>query len=251
MSAARLLVDLGNSRLKWALAPASAWQSATAVHAGRDLGAVLDEVWGRSRPPQALLAVSVAPAAIREALERWVSARWGIEVRYARARAEQCGVINRYREPEALGADRWAAVIGARVAFPGRHVAVVDCGTAVTVDALSAEGEFLGGVIAPGIGLQRQALVAGTGGIRVTDGEAASCLARTTGDAVAAGTLHAVVGLIERACADFERALGAPFERVLTGGDAGRVAAHLGPGVHRAPDLVLQGLSAMAGEDAA
>lgn len=244
----QLLVDLGNSRLKWAAHPSCAWQPATVVHAGRDMSEVLDRAWGALGAPHALLAVSVAPAAVRAGLERWVSARWGLGVRYARACAAQCGVINRYRDPGALGPDRWAAVIGAHVGFPGRNLAVVDCGTAVTVDALTADGEFLGGVIAPGIGLQRQALLAGTGGIRISEGDDRSCLARTTGDAVAAGTLHAVTGVIAQACAEFERVRGAPVELVLTGGDAERVAARLGRNVRLVPDLVLRGLVAMARE---
>lgn len=244
----KLLVDLGNSRLKWTTGPSSARRPATVVHAERDVAEVLEQVWGTLAPPAAVLAVSVAPAAVRAALERWVRARWRIEVSYARAQAEQCGVINRYRDPAALGADRWAAVLGARAALGPRNLAVVDCGTAVTIDALSSAGEFLGGVIVPGIALQRQALVAGTGGIRAADGDESSCLARGTGDAVAAGTLHAVLGAIERACREFERALGAPFELVLTGGDAERVAARLERPARHMPDLVLAGLARIAEE---
>lgn len=243
----QLLVDLGNTRLKWACRPGD-WRPATLVHGGRDMAGALAEAWGGLAAPRAVLAVSVAAASARAAFEQWVGARWGVEVRYARPLPQQCGVRNRYLDPGALGADRWAAVIGARAAIPAGNLAVIDCGTAVTVDALSASGDFLGGIIVPGIALQRQALLAGTGGIRAADGDESTALARSTGDAVAAGTLYAVLGAIERACGEFERALGAPFELVLTGGDALRIQAQLERSARHVPDLVLRGLARVAGD---
>src|SRR5204863_2422782 len=116
-------------------------------------------------------------------------------------------VRNGYRDKGTLGADRWAAMIGARSEMPASAAAVVNCGTAVTVDALSAGGEFVGGVILPGLFLQRSALATGTAALRVGEGDETSCLAMSTADAIAAGTLYGLAGAVERVCAEFERVL--------------------------------------------
>ncbi|HEY8555490.1 MAG TPA: type III pantothenate kinase [Burkholderiales bacterium] len=242
----RLLVDLGNTRLKWVMSGGGAWEPSALELRGAALEHALTEAWSGLAAPRAVVAVSVADAAAADALERWVRARWGVETHWARAQAEQLGVVNRYREPAALGADRWVALVGARAEFPDTACCVVDCGTAVTVDALTAQGEFPGGVILPGLALSRSALLQGTAGIRAHEGSELTCLARTTADAVAAGTLYALAGGIERICAEFEQALGQPMKLVITGGDADRVAARLTRPVRRVPDLVLRGLERIA-----
>ncbi len=124
--------------------------------------------------------------------------------------------------------------------------AVVSCGTAVTVDALSARGEFVGGVIFPGLALLQSALATGTAGLPAMPGDETSCLARSTADAVAAGTLYGLAGAVERVCNEFEQALIGPLTVLITGGDADRVAPHLIRPARRIPDLVLKGLDRIA-----
>lgn len=241
-----LLVDLGNSRLKWANSDAVPWRPGAANYRGLDVAELLREIWGGLAAPTAVVMASAAAEDVSRALEQWVQQRWGVGVHRVRAQSMQLGVINRYRDPHALGADRWAALIGARGEFPGSAVCVVDCGTAVTVDALTAAGEFAGGVILPGLTLQRQAVAAGTAGVRVADGNEASCLARSTEDAVAAGASYGLAGAIERVCHECEAALSVSMKLVVTGGDADRVAARLLRPARRAPDLVLRGLARIA-----
>lgn len=242
-----LLVDLGNTRLKWASHGAGAWQPRAATHGGADIKALLDDVWRDVARPTAVVMTSVAAEEIGRALAQWVTGRWGVAVRRVHAQPEQLGVINGYRQPEALGADRWAALIGARGEFPDRALCVVDCGTAVTVDALTAAGEFAGGVILPGLALLPQALARGTAvAVRPGDGDATSCLARSTPDAVAAGALYGIAGAIERVCHEFEQALSTSMKLVVTGGDADRIAARLLRPARRVPDLILKGLARVA-----
>jgi type III pantothenate kinase len=241
----RLLIDLGNTRLKWA-ASEPGWTLGAATLRGREIIELLDDAWQELPPPSVVVVVSVAPPSINDAIAQWVHNRWGIGVHRAQPKTEQLGVINRYRDSAALGADRWAALIGARAAFPQSAVCVVDCGTAATIDALTGAGDFAGGVIFPGLGLLRQALTSGTAHIRASDGDELSCLARTTGDAVAAGTLYGLTGAIERVCQEFEQALAEPMKLVITGGDADRVAARLTRPARRMPDLVLRGLDRIA-----
>jgi type III pantothenate kinase len=213
---------------------------------GREIAELLDDAWRELPAPRAVAMVSVADQQASDAVAQWVYARWRLDVQRARSQAEQLGVTNRYRDSATLGADRWVALIGARGLFAGSSVCVVDCGTAVTADALTAAGEFAGGVIFPGLQLLRQSLSAGTAHIRSNEGDESSCLARTTGDAVAAGTLYGLAGAIERVCEEFERDLGEPMKLVITGGDADRVAAHLRRPARRIPDLVLRGLDRIA-----
>jgi len=241
----RLLIDLGNTRIKWATADPG-WQVGAAALRGRAVAELLDEIWGDMPVPAAVVMVSVTESEIRENVIRWVAAHWRVNVRCAVPQSEQLGVTNSYRDPAALGADRWVALIGAHDSLPGSSLCVVDCGTAVTVDALTADGVFAGGIILPGLRLLRQALTSGTAHVRADEGEELSCLARATGDAVAAGTLYGLAGAIERVCDEFEQGLGESLKLVITGGDADRIASHLRRPARRMPDLVLRGLDRIA-----
>ncbi len=246
MEAARLnlLVDLGNSRLKWARQAPGLWRT-EAVALDDAMSSLLDRVWRDLETPRKVVVCSVANPARRQALEQWAQARWSLAPLIVRTQTEQLGVKNLYRQPEQLGADRWAALIGARGLTSGA-ACVVDAGTAVTVDALSAQGEFLGGVVFPGLHLLRDSLVRGTAGISAATGNAADCLARSTADGVAAGTLHGLAGAVERLIEEYRRTLGEKMQVLLTGGDAPELARLLRAAHTPAPDLVLKGLARIA-----
>ncbi|MBI3779051.1 MAG: type III pantothenate kinase [Gammaproteobacteria bacterium] len=239
-----LLIDLGNSRLKWAQQAPGLWR--TAVVALDDaMPSLLDRTWRDLETPRKVVMCSVANPTRRQVIEQWVQARWSLAPQIIRTQAEQLGVKNLYRQPEQLGTDRWVALIGARGLTSGA-ACVVDCGTAVTVDALSAQGEFLGGVVFPGLRLLRESLVRGTAGISAATGNAADCLARSTADGVAAGTLHGLAGAVERLIEEYRRALGEKMQVLLTGGDAPELAALLRVPHTPVPDLVLKGLARIA-----
>jgi len=240
-----LLVDLGNSRLKWAQRDAGRWHADATLLESENMAPLLDRVWGGMTAPRQVVVCSVSDPRRLQTLGQWVRARWSLSPRIIRSRAEQLGVKNRYREPEQLGADRWAALIGAR-GLTASAACVVDCGTAVTVDALSAQGEFLGGAIFPGLRLLRGSLVQGTGGIKVADGSDTDCLARSTADGVAAGTLFGLVGAVERLIHEYRRTLGETMQVLLTGGDAPLLASRLSVAFTPVPDLVLRGLARIA-----
>jgi type III pantothenate kinase len=240
-----LLVDLGNTRMKWAQYGPAQWTHSAVLHRGRELDKALDDAWRELPKPARVFFVSVVADDRRAALEAWMHRRWGINAYRLMAQREQLGVINTYRDPSALGADRWAALLGAR-SLTARACAVVSCGTAVTVDALSAEGVFAGGVILAGLSLQRQSLGAGTAGIGTLEGDHSNCLARTTGDGVAAGSLYGLAGAIERILKEQARTLDSELELIMTGGDAPVVMSHLGRSALHVPDLVLKGLARAA-----
>src|SRR3989344_7683092 len=108
-----LLIDLGNSRLKWAQQAPGLWRPEAALleHA---MPSLLDKLWRDMDAPQKIVMCSVSTSERMHALEKWVQARWSVAPRIVRAQAEQLGVRNRYRQPEQLGVDRWGALIGAR-----------------------------------------------------------------------------------------------------------------------------------------
>jgi type III pantothenate kinase len=239
-----LLIDLGNSRLKWAQQAPGLWRTEAAL-LEHPMSSLLDRLWRDMDAPRKIVLCSVSTSERMQALEKWVQARWSVTPQIVRAQAEQLGVQNRYRQPEQLGVDRWVALIGAR-GLTSSAACVVDCGTAVTVDALSANGEFLGGTVFPGLRLLRDSLVQGTAGIPVTEGDATDCLARSTADGVAAGTLFGLVGAVERLIDEYRRTLGATTQVFLTGGDAPALAARLRTAHTPVPDLVLKGLARIA-----
>ena len=240
-----LILDLGNSRLKWALAD-NRLQPGGAITYDERFAEALDETFGGLARPARALAVSVAAAERTDMLARWLRSHWGIALERVTAQAEQLGVTNSYHEPMRLGADRWAALIAAHARFGSTAVCVVDCGTAVTMDALDSKGVFRGGVILPGRAMQCAALPARTQGVRETGGEPRTCLARSTADAVAAGVLFGLAGAIDRILDEQSKALGTTPRVLITGGDAQQLLPHLRHAATYAPDLVLEGVARIA-----
>lgn len=241
----RLLIDLGNTRLKWAQQTTGAWHTDAAVLAGHDVAPLLDKAWRAIPAPEKIVISSVSSPETLKVVTRWIERNWSIAPHVLRARAEQLGVKSGYTDPATLGADRWAALIAVR-GLASSPACVVDCGTAVTVDALSADGEFLGGVIFPGLHLLRSSLTHGTHGIKVAEGNDAECLARSTADGVAAGTLFGLVGALEHLIQEYRKTLGEGMLVFLTGGDAARLAPRLNQKTVQVPDLVLKGLARVA-----
>lgn len=240
-----LVFDLGNSRWKWAPA-ANGLDAPGRTHAyGDDFGHTLDAALASQSRPERAAAVSVVSAALTDTLANWIHRHWGIVLERLTASAQQCGVTNSYRDRSRLGADRWAALVAARHRTQG-PVCIVDAGTAVTIDALDGDGVFRGGVILPGLGLQRSALQLGTAGIGPVDDEGQIALARTTAEAVATGTLLGLAGAIDRLIDEQSRLLDDSPAVLLTGGDAQSLSLYLRHAVMDIPDLVLEGVARLA-----
>lgn len=226
-------MDVGNTRVKYAL---DGGAQAAVVHDG-DVAAAVAWALDDAGAVDEVVLVDVTGAA-RSAL----GAR---AVRELVATAACCGVVNGYSDPVRLGADRWAALIGARAVTPGAAF-VIDAGSAVTFDVLDAGGRHLGGWIAPGLALGLAALAAGTRGAR-TDGpgRAASEPATDTPGALRGGMRHAVLGFVERTRRTAAALVGDDAVLLLCGGDARELAPAL-PGARCVDDLVLRGLARWA-----
>lgn len=238
MKPAVLLIDLGNTRLKWALAvdgvlstpvQAIAWPAAALPLAG----------W-RQAPIAAIGLASVAPAEVTQSLVDALRPVAATVYRPATTAAWQ-GLRCAYAEPARLGIDRWLALIAAYSRDASRAYTLVSAGTALTVDRLDADGRHRGGVIAPGLAAMRDGLTAAAPGLAgLGTGDAGPGLARDSADAIASGCLQAALGVIERHRHD---EAGAPSSLILTGGDAPVLAPHLGDAVQVEPALVLEGLA--------
>jgi type III pantothenate kinase len=238
-----LLLDAGNSRIKWALVEGGRWVAQGA--AGIAEYTVLRQAFASLPPPHKILVSNVAGDEVAQQL-RAACATWDCPVEFIGTEAEQCGVRNGYEQVAQLGSDRWAALIAA---WHHERAAcmVVNCGTATTIDALSAEGEFFGGLILPGLDMMRRSLTTGTAQLKMDEGSWRE-FPRNTADAIASGAIQATVGAILR---QYEM-LGVPGARcLLSGGVADKVQDHLniefaqrglGLPVRREDNLVLQGL---------
>lgn len=227
-----LLIDIGNSRTKWAYVEHGVWTRQGAVdNAGfSGLHAELSALPGVRR----ILVSNVAGEAMAE-IVRDLRTRWDEQVEFIASQPRQCGVVNGYENPSQLGCDRWAALIGA---WHRQHDAclVVNCGTAITIDALSPHGEFLGGLILPGLNLLRQSLVHNTVQLRMESGKVCD-FPRNTADAMASGAIRATVGAI---LGQRERLGEVPC--LLSGGAAEALLPYLGPSATLVDNLVLYGL---------
>jgi type III pantothenate kinase len=239
---ARLLaIDSGNTRIKWAVDEDGAWVDAGAL---MTLDAArIGEAWAALAPFDRAIACNVAGPGVERRLESACAAR-GARLTIARSQAAQLGVVNGYRDPAQLGADRWAALVAAHALGPGAKL-VVNAGTALTIDALGADGRFEGGLIVPGPALMRSSLAAGTARLPHAAG-AFREFPDTTDDAIASGALQACVGAILRMRhAMTERGM-APGHVLLSGGAARELGPLLPMPFAIRENLVLDGLARIA-----
>jgi len=231
-----LLLDVGNSRCKWALVQNGVWTQQGVV--GNTEWLALQQAFAVLPQPSRILASNVAGEAMALRL-RAVCAAWTCCPEFVKATAAQCGVRNGYQQPERLGSDRWAALIASWSHVKGASL-VVNCGTATTIDALSAQGEFLGGLIVPGVSLMQQSLATNAAQLMAEQGTLQD-FPRNTADAIHSGMLRATLGAIRHQFALLQARCGT-VSCLLGGGAAGVVQPHLDIPLERMDNLVLKGL---------
>lgn len=245
----KLLVDLGNSRLKWAWWDGRRLHDYGCMEHGGAIPDAFRTILGDGHPVDGVFVSSVASPSMNRALHAMVSQVLSIGCRFLESPASAKGVRNAYAEPDTLGPDRWAAIMGAwsQQLVPA---CVVDCGTAVTVDVLDDQGTHRGGVIFAGLRLSREALGKGTHRLTASGEGLLPVLASDTGTAIRTGTLQALTGAVDYLIRQVAREIEATPTVLITGGDADLVAPRLDahcPIVQS--DLVLRGLAVMAEVD--
>ena len=244
----KLLVDIGNSRIKWGI-----WKNGALDHCGAftrpdaaNIPAGAEAAWGRMPPPRNIITANVAGETIAAALTAWMQSHWNITPHFIQAQARAGGVTNAYEEPGKLGVDRWAALVATRRRYQ-QAACIVNAGTAITIDAMDENGHHLGGLIVPGVQLMRSSLLEKTADISArAQGQTVkqgTLLARSTQAAVQGGTLYSAVALIDRIAQDLATQLGPNMARLISGGDAASLHPLLTPGFEHRPHLVLEGLA--------
>ncbi|CAH1904569.1 Type III pantothenate kinase [Candidatus Nitrotoga sp. HW29] len=236
-----LLIDAGNSRVKWAMVEDGLWLQQNVLE--NTHVSALSVAFLKLPPPDRILISNVAGEKMTQLLFA-ACAAWQCPVEFIAAQVEQCGVRNLYEHPAQLGSDRWAALIAA---WHQARVSclVVNCGTATTVDALSTGGEFLGGLILPGIKMMQSNLAAGAAQLEQAEGTWHE-FPRNTTDAIFSGSIQATIGAIHL---QFEAlAVRGDVRCLLSGGAADKVQSHLKLPLERVDNLVLRGLQIIAQE---
>ena len=246
-----LAIDVGNTRLKWALYQAPRPGSALIAQGAEfleNIDKLADGPWAALTPPTTMLGCIVAGDAARRRVEEQMEL-WEVPPRWVVASEAEAGLTNGYDFPTRLGADRWVAMIGAwhrmLAQGPARPIVVAMVGTAVTVEAIDAGGRFLGGLILPGHGIMLRALESGTAGLHVPTGEVRD-FPTNTSDALTSGGTYAIAGAMDRMVQNLHRHCGSEPKCFMTGGAGWKMAPSLTTPFELVDNLIFDGLLEMA-----
>jgi type III pantothenate kinase len=246
-----LAIDIGNTRLKWALYAAPQPGLAPIAHGAEFLEQIdrlAEGPWATLPPPTTMLGCVVAGDAARRRVEEQMEI-WDVPPQWVVPKESEAGLVNGYDHPTRLGADRWVAMIGARHRMlaqgPARPLVVALVGTAVTIEAIDADGRFLGGMIVPGHGIMLRALEGGTAGLRVPTGEVRD-FPTNTSDALTSGGTFAIAGAMERMVSNLQRHSGVEPLCYMTGGAGWKMAPSLLRPFELVENLIFDGLVAIA-----
>ena len=246
-----LAIDVGNTRLKWALyaAPApGAALLAQGVEFLENIETLAEGDWAALPAPGRMLGCIVAGEAVKRRVQEQMEL-WDVAANWVVSSPAEAGVVNGYDYPTRLGPDRWVAMIGARHRMlsmgPARPMVVVMVGTAVTVEAMDADGRFLGGLILPGHGIMLRALESGTAGLHVPTGEVRE-FPTNTSDALTSGGTYAIAGAVECMVRNVRQHCGAEPMCIMTGGAGWKMAPSLSVHFELVESLIFDGLLVIA-----
>jgi len=243
-----LAIDIGNTRLKWAIYDHARPGSVPLAHGAvflENIDGLAEGDWNGMPAPTRMLGCNVAGDSVRHRVEEQLREIWDLPGRWFTSNAQAGGVINGYDYPGRLGTDRFVAQIGARwhVTAQGsaEPIVVVMIGTAVTVDAIDIQGRFLGGLILPGHGIMLRALESGTAGLRVPTGEVVE-FPTNTSDGLTSGGTYAITGAIERLHRHLAQRCGRMPRTIVSGGAGWKVVPYLGLQHELIDSLLFDGL---------
>ncbi len=246
-----LLLDAGNTRLKWRWLEAlhDAGRRAALPYVGQSRAELLAHLGVLPRPDQGIYLASVLAEDFYNDLRRWCQQQnWPLPYAVCAADIQTLGLRSAYSEPQRLGIDRYLAMLGARHHYPDGALLVIDAGSAVTLDYLDADNLHRGGLILPGLALMRRALSSELAALPPTEGNTITPLACNTADGIYSGTLLGLAAAIEGLCAQIGSSVPTPAHTLLTGGDAAKLRPWLHGHYACVDDLVLEGLHVLAGQ---
>lgn len=264
-----LLIDIGNSRIKWCLYNSvenEFGSEGAMLHDKAELPALFSEQWGLLDNPDRVVISNVSGQQLAESMDAWVDKKWKIKTEYVKTEAFSHGVTNAYSDYSELGVDRWMAIIAAWQRFrqQGKAVCVVDCGTATTIDGISASGQHLGGFIIPGHTVMQEILINNTSDIKMAKNILTRKILRketspgktlspvnfssSTEEGVNSGCYLATISLIDSVVTLMQDDSGKQVNCIITGGDAEFVVEQLAGKFEYEPKLVLHGLAMLSGK---
>jgi len=242
-----LLIDMGNSAIKWASLKKRLSAQEAIPYQSDSLDNLLTQTWLKlDIPSQGIWISNVAGAQKAEILTHWMKSHWGLKPTFIKTSSYECGVKNAYHNPKQLGVDRWLALIGAHHLEKGA-LCVLGCGTAITLDVLFANGHHQGGIIMPGVTSMHNALLSDTQiqlNQTLQQRDKQAFLAQDTQTGITLGILYAVIGLLEYVIGHFEKQ-GHSLKLILTGGSVPALEPLLNRAYRHIPDLVLRGIKAV------
>jgi type III pantothenate kinase len=243
-----LLIDVGNTRIKWAQFLEDELMNFDAASYIQQSPAMLfNQIWQTMKSPNEVWISCVGAQPIKDELVRWINENWHCPVHFAASTPDNSDVKNGYENPQQLGVDRWLALVAARTLF-SQPVCIFDCGTAITLDILMPDGKHLGGLIFPGLKLlqnsvaQQASLV--TNNKEIYDNN--QLVANNTEAGLSVGGFRAALAILTSEQQRVKKEIGDNVVFVITGGDAEVFIPHLTPEYHYLPNLVLQGLAIIA-----
>jgi type III pantothenate kinase len=247
-----LVIDVGNTRLKWAWLTSTGLSDQQAVvHRDAKAGIWTTALFDSGQKPSRVLVSNVAGPVMAKALTRLAKKKFRVNIEFVTAAREFHGLTNGYLDPTLLGADRWLALIGAWTRARSA-LCVVDAGTAVKVDGVDSNGLHLGGIIAPGIHMMREALMNKTSDIAKaafnSTPSLAGVLANNTIAGVSRGAVYALAGMADHAAEVISQGANTTPKLFITGGDASMITGSMRTHGEIVPDLVLQGLAVIASQ---
>ena len=246
-----LALDVGNTRLKWALYETPQPGAKLLAHGAEfleNIDKLAEGSWADLPEPKRILGCIVAGDAIRRRVSSQLEL-WDAEPQWVVASAAEAGLSNGYDHPTRLGADRWVAMIGARQRILARGerrpIVVVMVGTAVTVEAIDVHGKFVGGYIIPGHGIMLRALESGTAGLHVPTGDVVN-FPTNTSDALTSGGTFAIAGAVERMIQHLTQHCGDAPVCIMTGGAGWKMAPSMSVPFELVDSLIFDGLLEIA-----
>lgn len=245
-----LLIDIGNSRIKWAwFSGERLGRAQAAEYLGWEAQDFARRLFGSRRDIDRILVSSVAPDHVSAALAAGAHLAGAPAPEQVTTRRSACGVTIAYIDPWRLGVDRLLAMIAAHWRFARRPVCAVAVGTALTIDLVGADGRHRGGAIIPAPPLMVSSLLEGTNGIRRRaqggkSGRGQALFGRSTRAGVEQGARYAAAAAVDRAMSEAKTLVGKTPQLVLTGGGAPEIRPLIKSASVLVPDLVLEGLAA-------
>ena len=246
-----LALDVGNTRLKWAMYESPQLGARVLAHGAQfleNIETLAEGDWAALPVPHRMLGCVVAGDAVKRRVEEQMEL-WDTTPQWVVSGNAEAGLTNGYDHPARLGSDRWIAMIGAlqHLRASGRHKpsVVVMVGTAVTVEAIDASGRFLGGIILPGHGIMLRALESGTAGLHVPTGEVRD-FPTNTSDALTSGGTFAIAGAVQRMVENLKHHTGEEPVVFMTGGAGWKMAPSMSVQCELVESLIFDGLLEIA-----